>query len=98
MALTNTGNTGSVQAGHTEFGPFQRTAVHRNSSRPIFDHRFFFDIQPDDERRIQLAVWHRDRECRYVVEQAIATIAYSYTVVILSNPLWARVATAVVDC
>ncbi|KFB44000.1 AGAP004701-PA-like protein [Anopheles sinensis] len=64
VALTNTGNTGSVQAGHTEFGPFQRTAVHRNSSRPIFDHRFFFDIQPDDERRIQLAVWHRDRECR----------------------------------
>uniref|UniRef100_A0AAG5DTG1 PDZ domain-containing protein n=1 Tax=Anopheles atroparvus TaxID=41427 RepID=A0AAG5DTG1_ANOAO len=57
-------NPSSMLAGHTELGPFQRTAVHRNSSRPLFDHRFYFDVQSDDERRIQLAVWHRDRECR----------------------------------
>lgn len=47
---------------------FQRTAVHRNSSKPIFDHRFVFELDPgvdeDDGRRVQLAVWHRDRECK----------------------------------
>lgn len=52
---------------------FQRTAVHRNSSRPYFDHRFVFDLNANDEsltnnidngKRIQLAVWHRDRECK----------------------------------
>ncbi|XP_038107189.1 uncharacterized protein LOC6035972 isoform X4 [Culex quinquefasciatus] len=49
---------------------FQRTAVHRNSNRPQFDHRFQFELDPvsDDDseevRRIQLAVWHRDRECK----------------------------------
>ncbi|KAJ6633187.1 Regulator of G-protein signaling 3 [Pseudolycoriella hygida] len=42
---------------------FQRTAVQRNSSRPFFDHRFSFDRSPNDSsKRIQLAVWHRDRE------------------------------------
>uniref|UniRef100_A0A1B0CNY3 Uncharacterized protein n=2 Tax=Lutzomyia longipalpis TaxID=7200 RepID=A0A1B0CNY3_LUTLO len=42
---------------------FQRTAVHRNSSRPYFDHRFTFDLKDADyAKRIQLSVWHRDRE------------------------------------
>lgn len=42
---------------------FQRTAVHRNSSRPYFDHRFTFDLRDTDHaKRIQLSVWHRDRE------------------------------------
>ncbi|GAB0094975.1 hypothetical protein DMENIID0001_103010 [Sergentomyia squamirostris] len=42
---------------------FQRTAVHRNSSRPYFDHRFTFDLKDmDHAKRIQLSVWHRDRE------------------------------------
>ncbi|XP_037038236.1 uncharacterized protein LOC119075781 [Bradysia coprophila] len=46
----------------TENG-FQRTAVQRNSSKPFFDHRFTFDRAPNDSsKRIQLAVWHRDRE------------------------------------
>lgn len=45
----------------TESG-FQRTAVHRNSSRPFFDHRFTFDLNGNENGRIQLAVWHRDRE------------------------------------
>lgn len=51
----------------TEHG-FQRTAVHRNSSKPLFDHRFVFELEPgvdeEEARRIQLAVWHRDRECK----------------------------------
>lgn len=41
---------------------FQRTAVHRNSHRPHFDHRFTFDLANNEKSRIQLAVWHRDRE------------------------------------
>ncbi|XP_058054825.1 uncharacterized protein LOC131206324 [Anopheles bellator] len=48
---------------HSDQG-FQRTAVHRNSSNPQFDHRFFFDTVPDDECRVQLAVWHRDRDSK----------------------------------
>lgn len=43
---------------------FQRTAVHRNSHRPFFDHRFTFDLNGNECGRIQLAVWHRDRECK----------------------------------
>ncbi|XP_050092653.1 uncharacterized protein LOC126575807 [Anopheles aquasalis] len=43
---------------------FQRTAVHRNSSRPHFDQRFYLDVLPNDERRVQLTVWHRNRECK----------------------------------
>ncbi|XP_031634801.1 uncharacterized protein LOC116348077 isoform X3 [Contarinia nasturtii] len=41
---------------------FQRTAVHCNSHRPYFDHRFTFDLCGNEMSRIQLAVWHRDRE------------------------------------
>lgn len=41
---------------------FQRTAVHRDSSRPFFDHRFIFELSESDAaKRIQLTVWHRDR-------------------------------------
>ncbi|ETN67417.1 hypothetical protein AND_000771 [Anopheles darlingi] len=43
---------------------FQRTAVHRNSNRPHFDQRFYLDVSPNDERRVQLTVWHRNRECK----------------------------------
>ncbi|XP_035793090.1 uncharacterized protein LOC118467123 isoform X3 [Anopheles albimanus] len=43
---------------------FQRTAVHRNSSKPHFDQRFYLDVLPNDERRVQLTVWHRNRECK----------------------------------
>ncbi|XP_028896240.2 uncharacterized protein LOC105212745 isoform X2 [Zeugodacus cucurbitae] len=60
---------------------FQRTAVHRHSSRPYFDHRFRFDLgaerhsrteqqteaetETDDAgERLQLAVWHRDRQLK----------------------------------
>lgn len=54
---------------------FQRTAVHRHSSRPYFDHRFKFDLgtkthtqqqtKPDGAgERLQLAVWHRDRQLK----------------------------------
>jgi C2 domain len=44
---------------------YQRTAVHRNSSRPYFDHRFVVDLKDGDaNKRVQLAVWHRDRQCK----------------------------------
>ncbi|XP_036228438.2 serine-rich adhesin for platelets isoform X3 [Bactrocera oleae] len=54
---------------------FQRTAVHRHSSRPYFDHRFKFDLgaKPQTQQqtktdvageRLQLAVWHRDRQLK----------------------------------
>uniref|UniRef100_A0A1A9VWN9 C2 domain-containing protein n=1 Tax=Glossina austeni TaxID=7395 RepID=A0A1A9VWN9_GLOAU len=51
---------------------FQRTAVHRHSSRPFFDHRFKFNLKHlydiiddiQDEDRLQLAVWHRDRQLK----------------------------------
>lgn len=44
---------------------YQRTAVHRNTSRPFFNHKFIFDLkQREHSKRIKLAVWHRDRECK----------------------------------
>lgn len=44
---------------------FQRTAVHRDSSRPFFDHRFIFELNESDAlKRIQLTVWHRDRNVK----------------------------------
>ncbi|XP_036338749.1 uncharacterized protein LOC118748435 [Rhagoletis pomonella] len=54
---------------------FQRTAVHRHSSRPYFDHRFRFDLSAQAQaqtetdtavagERLQLAVWHRDRRLK----------------------------------
>lgn len=44
---------------------FQRTAVHRDSSRPYFDHRFIFELNDSDlAKRIQLTVWHRDRNVK----------------------------------
>lgn len=48
----------------TNDGLFQRTAVHRNSHRPYFDHRFSFELNGNESAQIQLAVWHRDREFR----------------------------------
>ncbi|XP_035907050.1 uncharacterized protein LOC118509900 isoform X2 [Anopheles stephensi] len=52
---------GGSQTSQTDLG-FQRTTVHRNSSNPCYDQRFQFETHPNDERRVQLAVWHRDRE------------------------------------
>lgn len=44
---------------------YQRTTVHRNSAKPYFDQRFTFDLVDDDQpKRLQLAVWHRDRELK----------------------------------
>ena len=51
---------------------FQRTAVHRQSSRPYFDHCFKFDLKDlhdalddlSDDDRLQMAVWHRDRQLK----------------------------------
>ncbi|XP_067635413.1 uncharacterized protein PsGEF isoform X3 [Eurosta solidaginis] len=51
---------------------FQRTAVHRHSSKPFFDHHFRFDLGAHETdaagggagERLQLAVWHRDRQLK----------------------------------
>ncbi|CAO1411553.1 unnamed protein product [Diamesa serratosioi] len=45
---------------------FQRTAVHKNSTSPVFDHKFSFDINDtgDCSKIIQLAVWHRNKELK----------------------------------
>ncbi|XP_061507031.1 uncharacterized protein LOC3289835 isoform X1 [Anopheles gambiae] len=61
VALIHIGDTN--QTTEKELG-FQRTTVHRNSNNPYYDQRFIFEIYPNDERRIQLAVWHRDREIK----------------------------------
>ncbi|KAM8720786.1 hypothetical protein ACLKA7_006775 [Drosophila subpalustris] len=59
--------------GSTSRSRFQRTAVHRHSSRPYFDERFQFHVAEGmlhatststtsiEEQQLQLAVWHRDR-------------------------------------
>ncbi|CAO1400843.1 unnamed protein product [Diamesa hyperborea] len=45
---------------------FQRTAVHKNSTSPVFDHKFTFHMNnPGDySKHIQLAVWHRNKELK----------------------------------
>ncbi|XP_064554944.1 uncharacterized protein PsGEF isoform X6 [Drosophila montana] len=53
---------------------FQRTAVHRHSSRPYFDERFSYHVQDamlqatmssaSASTQLQLAVWHRDRHLK----------------------------------
>uniref|UniRef100_A0A182NN71 PDZ domain-containing protein n=1 Tax=Anopheles dirus TaxID=7168 RepID=A0A182NN71_9DIPT len=62
-------NLGDSQAKQKDSG-FQRTTVHRNSHGPYYDQRFHFEVYPDDERRIQLAVWHRDRECKSALRRS----------------------------
>lgn len=52
-----------LSADQTSDTGFQRTAVHRNSSAPIFEHRFVLDnVAELGAGRVQLSVWHRDRE------------------------------------
>ena len=45
---------------------FQRTAVHKNSTSPVFDHKFTFHMNSpgDYSKNIQLAVWHRNKELK----------------------------------
>lgn len=55
-----------------EHQALQRTAVHRHSSRPYFDHCFKFDLSDltqaldelSEDDRLQMAVWHRDRQLK----------------------------------
>lgn len=59
---TNCGLNNLLGGISTSEASFQRTAVHRDSSRPYFDHRFIFELNDSDAlKRIQLTVWHRDR-------------------------------------
>lgn len=59
-----------IRKSQTEHQGFQRTAVHRHSTRPYFDHCFKFDLSDlnqaleniDEDDRLQMAVWHRDRQ------------------------------------
>lgn len=45
---------------------YQRTAVHRNSSCPSYDHKFKFQLKDytDYAKFIQIVVWHRNRNLR----------------------------------
>ncbi|XP_033150469.1 uncharacterized protein LOC108604960 [Drosophila busckii] len=50
---------------------YQRTAVHRHSSRPYFDEHFSFQVaspssslSSSSSQQLQLAVWHRDRHLK----------------------------------
>ncbi|KAG5681250.1 hypothetical protein PVAND_010701 [Polypedilum vanderplanki] len=45
---------------------YQRTAVHKNSSSPVFDHRFNFELNdPEDYTKfLQIAVWHRNKNLK----------------------------------
>lgn len=45
---------------------YQRTAVHKISNDPIFDHKFVFNINDynDYAKHIQIAVWHRDKNLK----------------------------------
>lgn len=42
---------------------YQRTAVHKSSLNPIFDHKFEFELNlpEDDLKYFQIAVWHRNK-------------------------------------
>ena len=42
---------------------YQRTAVHKSSLNPIFDHKFEFELNlpEDDMKYFQVAVWHRNK-------------------------------------
>lgn len=63
---TNTGNSKSNSS--SSLGRFQRTAVHRHSSRPYFDEHLSFAVQEphmlQGPMQLQLAVWHRDRHLK----------------------------------
>lgn len=68
---TNTGistSTGSKSNSSSSLGRFQRTAVHRHSSRPYFDEHLSFAVQEphmlQGPMQLQLAVWHRDRHLK----------------------------------
>lgn len=42
---------------------FQRTAVHRGTNKPFFNHKIVFDIGEGDlEKIIRFDVWHRNRK------------------------------------
>ncbi|XP_070494085.1 synaptotagmin-like protein 2 [Chironomus tepperi] len=45
---------------------YQRTAVHKNSTCPVFDHKFNFEINgiTDYAKYVQIAVWHRNRHLK----------------------------------
>ena len=45
---------------------YQRTAVHKNSTCPIFDHNFTFDINEAEDilKYFQIAVWHRNKNLK----------------------------------
>lgn len=45
---------------------YQRTAVHKSSLHPIFDHKFEFEmnLNDDEQKFFQIAVWHRNKNLR----------------------------------
>jgi Ca2+-dependent lipid-binding protein len=45
---------------------YQRTPVHKNSSSPVFDQKFIFEINDysDYAQNLQIALWHRNRNLK----------------------------------
>jgi C2 domain len=56
----------SLNAPQSQQNTYQRTAVHKNSIEPSFDHKFSFDLEEveDQAKYLQLAVWHRNRNLK----------------------------------
>ncbi|CAG9805408.1 unnamed protein product [Chironomus riparius] len=56
----------TVLKSSTSQNTYQRTAVHKNSTCPIFDHNFVFDIDEneDSKKYFQIAVWHRNKNLK----------------------------------
>ncbi|XP_023175259.2 uncharacterized protein LOC111602435 [Drosophila hydei] len=74
IANNSNGSGGSENSNSSSSSSrFQRTAVHRHSSRPYFDERFSYHVQDamlqatastSTSASLQLAVWHRDRHLK----------------------------------
>lgn len=64
---------------------YQRTTVHKNSSDPIFDQQFTFDVDESNDllKNLQLAVWHRDKNLKWV-KLSFWNLCWSYNINIYS--------------
>lgn len=45
-------------------GTYQRTPVRRDSSEPYFGHLMTFPMPESSGRKVQVSVWHRDKQKR----------------------------------
>lgn len=56
----------SLNSSNSQQNIYQRTAVHKNSIEPFFDHKFTFELNESEDytKYLQLAVWHRNRSLK----------------------------------